>query len=64
VQPDLQPDDAAARVIGRHASRGTVRRPLDRAAGGADIFVTRGGAADEPLLGWIADTRLAEQLHV
>ncbi|MGB2983988.1 MAG: hypothetical protein WBC63_09045 [Candidatus Bipolaricaulia bacterium] len=49
-------------VVAEDASIAEAKLKMDRVPFCQDIFVTAKGAADEPLMGWVSNLRLAESL--
>lgn len=50
-------------VVSEKAALDEAKRKLDDAPTCQDIFVTKGGTVDEPLIGWISNARLARYLE-
>jgi hypothetical protein len=47
-------------VVSEQTSIGNAKRKMDSNSPCMDIFVTKTGSSDEPLLGWLSNTRLAK----
>jgi hypothetical protein len=50
-------------AVGEDATIAEAKRGMEQVAFCQDIFVTAQGTADEPLIGWVSNVRLAESLE-
>jgi CBS domain-containing protein len=50
-------------LVSEKATLAEAKRKMEEATGCKDVFITKGGTADEPLIGWIADTRMGKYLE-
>jgi hypothetical protein len=51
-------------VVSEQIKLGEAKRKMEAASPCQDIFITKSGGVDEPLLGWISNVRLAKYLEV
>ncbi|MBI4790354.1 MAG: hypothetical protein HY782_25255 [Chloroflexi bacterium] len=50
-------------VVSEKATLSEAKQKTERAQGCQDIFITRNGTAEEPLLGWVSNVRMAKFLQ-
>ncbi len=50
-------------VISEACTIASAKQKIEEIPGCQDIFVTKGGSPDEPLTGWVSNTRLAKSLE-
>lgn len=51
-------------VVSEQIKLGEAKRKMEAVRSCQDIFITKSGSVDEPLLGWISNVRLAKYLEV
>ncbi len=50
-------------LVSEKVTLADAKRKMEGVSGCKDIFITKGGTGDEPLIGWISDTRMGKYLE-